>query len=204
MKKSILITLSFVFVSALFLSGCGDDTVTKKLSVFPFNTAVVKYELSGSFVGEETLYIKGDLMSSHKYITQNDQEESTLELSLGSEKYVANLDKMTAIKVKNEEYDKLIKLNKEEQGKQLIRDALGLQATDAIPSSSGTKKIAGQTCDVYVIENVGTACLWGGLVLEKKITILGISNDKTAVSIELDKEISNDRFDLPAGIIVTN
>jgi len=204
MKKSILITLSFVFVSALFLSGCGNDAVTKKLSVFPFNTATVKYELSGSFVGEETLYIKGDLMSSHKYITQNDQEESTLELSLGSEKYIANLDKMTAIKVKNEGYDNLIKLNKEEQGKQLIRDALGLQATDAIPSPSGTKKIAGQTCDVYVIENVGTACLWGGLVLEKKITILGISNDKTAVSIELDKEISNDRFDLPAGVIVTN
>ena len=204
MKKSILIPLSFVFVSTLLLSGCGDGSASKKLSVFPFNTAVIKYELSGSFTGEENLYIKGDLMSSHKYIMQNDAEESTLELSLGSEKYIANLNKMTAIKTKNEQYDKLITLGKEDQNKLLILSALGLKDSDPIPSSSGTKKIAGQTCDVYVIENVGTACMWNGLVLEKKITILGISNDKTAVSIELDKDISNDRFELPAGVIVTN
>jgi hypothetical protein len=204
MKKSNLLLVGFALITALILPGCDNNAVTKKLTFLPFNTATIKYELSGSFKGEETLYIKGDLSASHKYVTQGDQEESTLDLNLGSEKYLANLIKMTAAKVKNEEYDKLVKMTKEEQLKRYIRYALGLKDSDEIPSPAGTKKVAGETCDVYVIENVGTACLWNGLVLEKEISILGVENNKKAVSLEIDKEIPKDRFELPAGIILTN
>jgi hypothetical protein len=204
MKKSSLILVGFALLTAFILPGCDNNTVPGKLTFLPFNTATIKYEISGSLSGEETLYIRKDQTASHKYVTQNDAEESTLELSLGSEKYLANLIKMTAIKVKNEEYDKLVKMSKEEQLKQNIRYALGLKDSDEVPAPSGTKKVAGETCDVYVIENVGTACLWNGLVLEKKISILGVENNKKAVSIEIDKEIPKDRFELPAGVIVTN
>ena len=86
----------------------------------------------------------------------------------------------------------------------MIRNALGLRGTDEIPAPAGTKTIAGQTCEVYLIETIGSACIWNGIVLEKTVSILGIANDKVAVSVRLNTDIANDRFELPAGIIITN
>jgi hypothetical protein len=194
-----------LFALALAISGCGEgETVTKKLSVYPFNTAVVRYELSGAVSGEETLYIKGDMSVDQKFVTQGGADENTLELNLGPEIYIADLLKMTAVKVINSDYDKLIKLSPEDQKKEFIRAALGIKDSAELPVSSGTKQIAGQSCDVYIIDNVGTACLWNGIILEKEIPLLGITNTKTAISVETNVDIPKDQFDLPAGVIVKN
>jgi hypothetical protein len=203
-KLSLLLAISG---SALLLGGCadGEDAVTKKLSVYSFNTAVVQYELTGTVAGEETLYIKGDYTADHKYATLPDGgEENILDISLGAEIYTADLNRMTAVKSVNSDYEALLKMSAEEQKKFMIKKALGLKESAEVPSPAGTKKIAGYNCDFYLVENVGSVCLWNNVVLEKEISVLGLVNKKTALSILENIDIDKSKFELPAGVILKN
>ena len=134
-----------LLINSLVISGCtgGSDTTVKKLSVYPFDTAVIKYELAGASQGEETLYIKGDLTSDNKFVAQQGAEESTLELNLGNEMYIADLLKMTAVKVTNDDYAKLTKLSADDQKKEYVKKALGLKESAQVPAPAGKKEIAG-------------------------------------------------------------
>lgn len=200
MKK---LTSFLVLISLFALSGCG-DSYPQKLSVYSFDTAIIQYEISGISDGDETVYMRGDQKSSHRFVTTSGQEENTLQLDLGSERYVADLNKMTATKVKNQDYETLISLSKEDQEKYLVRKALGLKEGVEVPEPLTTSMVAGKTCKLYEVPNIGIACLWEGIVLKKEISMLGNSSIKTAVSVETDVEISKDRFELPAGVILTN
>ena len=202
MKKILLLTTSFVFVAtALLLTGCG-DSYPSQLSVYPFKTAVIQYELTGGTQGDQSLFIRGDQKALHTFITTPGQESNTLELSLGKEKYIANLDKMTAIKTEDTSYEKMLELNAEEQEKYLIKKSLGLKENADLPDPITTSIVAGQVCDVYEIPSVGTACMWHGITLQKEITLAGITNKVIAVNIDVDTEIPAERFELPAGVIV--
>lgn len=194
-------------LAGLMLGGCtdGQDAITKKLSVYPFNTAVIQYELTGVVNGEETLYIKGDYSAVHKYATLSDgSEENVLDLNLGHESYVADLNKMTAVKAQNNDYGTMLTMSPEDQKKFLIKQSLGLRDNVEVPAPSGTKKVAGYTCDFYLVENVGSLCIWNNVVLEKEIMVLGLVNKKTALSVLENIEIDNTKFELPAGVILKN
>jgi len=206
MKKFRIVLLLTALTGTLILSGCdgGKEQIVKKLSVYPFNTAIVNYNLTGTINGSETLYIKGDLTADYLATTDSALNETRLDLNLGSEIYKVDMDKMTAVKVRNEQYDKLLKMSPEDQAKQLVRSALGLKDDAAVPTPAGKKEVAGQTCDFYIMENLGSVCLWNGIVLQKEISMIGITNTKSAVSVEVDVDIAKERFELPAGVIVTN
>lgn len=201
MKKFIAI---FGLLSTLILLGCG-ESYPKNISVYSFDTAIVKYEIKGASNGEETVYIRGDQRAIHRYVEHVDGTvENKLELRLGGEDIVADLDKMTAIKVKNEDYEELSKMSKEEQSDYLIRKELGLKDGAEVPEPLMASTVAGQTCDNYEVPNIGVACIWNGIVLNKEISMLGIVNNKTAVNVQTDIEITNDVFELPAGVILKN
>ncbi|MFC1655746.1 hypothetical protein ACFL3C_02660 [Patescibacteria group bacterium] len=193
----------FVLLSLFALSGCG-DSYPQELSVYSFDTAIIQYEIGGISQGDETVYMRGDQKSSHRFVTTGAQEENTLQLDLGNDRYVADLNKMTATKVKNNDYEKLISMSKEEQEKYLVRKALGLKDSVEVPEPLTTAMVAGQKCKLYEIENIGVACIWEGVVLKKEISILGNSSTKTAVSAEVNVDIAKERFELPAGVILTN
>ncbi len=192
----------FVLLSLFALGGCGDN-YPKELSVYSFDTAIIQYEIGGISQGDETVYMRGDQKSSHRFVTTGTQEENTLQLDLGKERYIADLNKMTAIKVKNSDYEKLVSMNKEEQEKYLVRKALGLKDNVEVPEPLTTTMVAGQKCKLYEIENIGVACIWNGVVLKKEINMLGNSSTKTAVSVEINVDIAKERFELPAWIILT-
>jgi len=200
-KTSSLIIVTVFAVSTFLLTGCG-EAGSSKLSVYPFKTAVIQYELNGGTVGDQTLFIKGDQKALHKFITTVGQESSTFELSLGDEKYIADLDKMTAVKTVDVDYAAMLSMKTEEQKAYLIKKSLGLKESAVLPEPLITSTIAGQQCDVYEIQNVGTACIWNGIVLQNEITLAGVTNKITAVKVDVDTEIPAERFELPDGIIV--
>lgn len=51
---------------------------------------------------------------------------------------------------------------------------------------------------------MGSACIWNGIVLQKEVTLAGITNKTTAVNISVDVDIPAERFELPDNVIVTN
>lgn len=204
MKKTLsLIAITTFVVSTLLLTGCG-DSYPSELSVYPFKTVVIQYELSGGTEGDQSLFIRGDQKALHKFITTAGQESNSFELYLGENKYFANLDKMTAVKTIDANYNKMLSLSAEEQEEYLIKKSLGLKESAQLPDPVTTSTVAGQKCDVYEVPNVGTACIWNGIVLQKEITLAGITNKTVAVSVQVDVEIPAERFELPAGVIVTN
>jgi hypothetical protein len=200
MKKLAII---LVLVGLFALTGCA-DSYPQKLSVYSFDTAIIQYHISGISEGDETVYIRGDQKATHRYVLNPDGEENTLQIDLGSERYHADLNKMTAVKVENDDYGKLLAMSKEDQEKHLIRKELGLKESVEVPDPETTSVIAGQVCDVYEIPNLGTACIWDGIVLKKEISMFGAVSSKVAVSVDTNVEISKDNFELPAGVILTN
>jgi len=192
-----------VLISVVVLSGC-TGAYSNKLTVYDFDTAVIQYELNGATQGDETLYIRGDESALYSFVTRAEQEENKITLSLENAAYIADMLQMTAIKTTNKDYLAMKDLDKDAQEEYLIRKALGLKADTEIPESASTKEIAGQTCDIYEIANIGEACIWKGIVLEKTISMAGVTDTKTAISIQLNVDIDGAKMQLPSNVTLVN
>lgn len=204
MKKILsLIIIASLSAGAFLLTGC-DESYPSQLSVYPFKTAVIQYELTGGTQGDQSVFIRGDQKAVQTSITTPGQESENFELYLGAEKYIADLDKMTAVKTTDNNYEKMLSLSADEQEAYMIKKNLGLKESATLPQPITTSMVAGQQCDVYEIPNVGTACMWHGIPLQKEITLAGITNKSIAVNVQVDAEIPSERFELPAGVIVKN
>jgi len=196
MKKLFaLLTLSIIA-----LTGCGD--YPNELAVYDFDTAVVQYELTGQTTGDATLYMRGDQKALYKTVVVTDKAQNTLELDLGDKFYLVDMDKATATEVSNSEYETLKGLSKEEQNKYLAKKALGLKNSAEDPQAVTTKTVAGQKCDLYLVSNIGSACIWNGIVLEKEVNILDVTNQMVATSVKTNVEVQADKFEIPANVIV--
>ena len=194
MKKTIAI---FALVAAVMLVGCG-KSYPSEIAVYKFDSAVIQYEYSGSVEGDATLYVRGDQKAMFKSLG----DSNTLEIDLGDKGYEADLDKGTAVEVANPEYGKLKEMSMGEQEIYLVKKALGLKEGAEDPIASLKKVIAGKTCNVYAISNIGSACIWNGIVLEKEVTIQDVTNRQVAVSVQTDVEVGDSRFELPASVIL--
>lgn len=200
MKKLSVLFLGIVTASALVFTGCTQEE--QALKVYPFDTAIIQYQIAGAAEGDETLYIKGDKKAAIRFVTQDDEEKQTMDLDLGAEGYRVNLNDNTAVKFANDYYESLKGMDKDGQEMFLVRQELGLKESAENPTKVGEAKIAGQVCNIYDVSNVGSVCMWNGIPLQKQINILGVVNSKTAVNIQTDVEIGDDRFDLPRGVVV--
>ncbi|MBU1446093.1 hypothetical protein KKD70_02430 [Patescibacteria group bacterium] len=200
MKK---IVSTFVLISLITLNGCA-QTYSSKLAVYDFDTAVVQYALNGATQGDETLYIRGDESAVYRFVTRGEQEENKLELYLGETKQIADMLKLTAVEVPNQDYIVMKDLDKDAQAAYLIRKTLGLDANAEIPASTISKEIAGQTCDIYEVANLGEACIWKGIVLEKTISMAGITDTKIATSIQLDVDIDGAKMQMPSNVVLAD
>ncbi|MFC1599672.1 hypothetical protein ACFL3T_01430 [Patescibacteria group bacterium] len=194
MKKLISI---IALVAAVFLAGCVKD-YPSEIAVYKFDTAVIQYEYTGSQKGEATLYVRGDQKAMYKTFG----EKSTLEIDLGEKGYDVNMDKGTAIEVANPNYETLKGMSANEQEIYLVKEALGLKDYAEAPVAALKKVVAGKTCNVYAINNIGSACIWSGIVLEKEVTIQDVTNKQVAVSVQTDVEVSAAKFELPANVIL--
>lgn len=192
MKKLII---PFLFI--LTFVGCG-NAYPSDVAVYKFDTAVVQYDFTGNLEGEATLYLRGDQKALFKTLG----EVSTLELDLGDSGYFVNMNKMTAVKMENEDYETLKGLNATEQEVFLVKKALGLKDSAEDPEPITKKVIAGQTCNVYIIGNIGSTCLWNGIALETEVTIQDVTNRQVAISVQENVDVPDVKFELPANVIL--
>ena len=65
----------------------------------------------------------------------------------------------------------------------------------------GQSEVAGKTCDVWVVEQLGgKLCIWKGLMLKQEAQVEGRRFTKTAISIEPDLAIPQGTFDVPTNL----
>jgi hypothetical protein len=194
MKKLISI---FALVAVVFLAGCVKD-YPSEIAVYKFDSAIIQYEYTGNVEGEATLYVRGDQKAMYRTLG----ESTMLELELGDIGYSIDMDKTTAVKTSNSDYEKLKGMSAGEQEVFLVKKALGLKDSAEDPIATLKKVVAGKSCNVYAINNIGSACIWNGIVLEKEVTIQDITNKQVAVSVQIDLEIPSEKFEVPANVIV--
>jgi len=202
-----LIVASLLFITIVLISGC---VATETVSPYPFDTAKIEYNLSGSLEGTQIVYIKGDnaIHETHATTKENNQEVlvDILYLELGESLYDINLATGEGTKVKNPIYNELTNLNKEERIDYLTRLAVNVDEAAGVPIPKSESEYAGQKCKLYDIEGLGEICMWSGIPLYSKLSPAGgeSENTMTAVSVEIDTSIPDNMFQIPAGVTITD
>lgn len=205
MSKKI-IAISLVSAAILItLSSC--QSGEENLYPYNFSTAKIVYKIDGNSAGQRTMFIKGNKSSSeiHASRTNNGIEEKLDMLSIDTGEYIYQIDlnTKTGSSSKNPIYNELKNLTGRDRAEFLTKLAVGMTAgSTQQPQPKEQKQIAGQTCDLYVLPNVGEICVWNGLTIYSKMELpqAGISDTMTATSIETGLEISDQKFEIPNGI----
>jgi hypothetical protein len=80
-----------------------------------------------------------------------------------------------------------------EVGKQMYAAMGGVQ--------SGTKTIAGKTCDVWKIEKISTeSCIYKGITLEVTTELVGMKQHSVATKIDFDASVDDSWFVVPKDV----
>lgn len=191
-----------IFTSVL-LAGCASGT-NQKVNPYPFDTAKIEYELAGNLEGTQTVYIKGDLAARETQGVRNTEkgEENIhdLYLEIGDSRYEIDLNGKKGIKSMNPLYNELKNIKQNEKNDFLVKIATGAAETESMPTSTGERKIAGKTCNMYDVSDIGEICIWNGIPLYSKRN----QSVTTAVSVETDLNIDDAVFALPVDVTITD
>lgn len=206
-QKKVQILVTSLAATAVLLSGCA-TTGEDKVYPYPFDSAHIEYELAGNVNGTITVLMK-DGKSSHETaaIDQSTPEApiATKLIDAGEYLYQIDLNTKQGQKAKNPIYEQLKALPMEERMDFLTKLAVGVSADGEMPMPVGEKAVAGETCDVYEIENFGETCLWNGIPLYSRISIpeAGIENTNTATSIQINANVPDSAFEVPEDVTIT-
>jgi hypothetical protein len=193
MKKIILAAL--ICASTI---GAGCSMTEDKVYPYTFNSARIEYAATGNTTPTTIVTIKGD-----KQLFQTSGEHKTLMIINKDQISYINLDEKTGTTSKNQTYNELKKLPKEERMSYLLGTSLGLSETkngQSLPTATSQKQIAGQSCDFYENGPVGGVCLWNGLPLE--ITPAAPATGIVAIKLEVNTDIPDSTFDIPKDVVV--
>ena len=184
-----VIAVLLICLSTSIVCMCADNE-----SLLPFKSAVISYALSGTRTGTEVVYID---VSANKIAIEASvtatiggmvDKDNTLKIYDGKTAYSVNLDKQTAVKAVKEG--------------EIIPEMFGEKKF--LNYYKGEEPFLGKICKVYQSPN-GTVYFWQGILLKEDVTMgKNISLKKEAVTILLDVPISQDKFNLPAGVKITD
>lgn len=207
-RKISTLTLATV-ITSLFLVSCqsaGQPQEEEKVYSYPFNTAKITYEIKGDMQGTKTVFIKGNQSSTEVHKTKNLsgvlQNTDTLTIDTGEYIYQIDLQTKTGTGSKNPVYEQLKVLPASARAAFLTKLAIGVVDNGKVPAPKEQKDIAGQKCDLYSIAGFGDVCLWNGIPLYTSVQLpqAGMATTETATNIELNLDVSDQKFALPNGI----
>ena len=169
-------------------------------------SGIAEYNLTGIQTGTETIYFDKWGMREAKYtkaivtIFGMTKNLNTMELTDNNWHYSIDFDTKTGTKYKNDslqiqaqqmETNDLVMIGEENMKK------IGGEKT-------GTEKIAGKTCDIWKIEKIGAKIwLWKGISLKTYVNMLGMEMTNIATKIDINTDIPESKFVIPADIIIT-
>lgn len=196
----------FLMTAVVLLSGCANKQSTK-VYPYPFDSAKITFSLEGSAKGTSVFYMKGDKSVRETHVvTQGEEKKDEMFIDTGDVIYQLDLNKKTGLSTKNPIYEALKKLTPDKRIEFLKRLAVGVDPEDTTknPEVLREEMVAGQKCQIYAVEGVGEICLWNNIILKVNINVpdQNINSQIVATSLDLNLEVPDSQFDVPAGIEV--
>lgn len=214
--RSFFVAVTTFFVLIASSSFAETDPWAIKL---PFETAIIKYDVTGNEKGTETLYLrKGgkEMVRHHKgkgKILFISTSTNTIEIVTAKTIIMIDMDKETGVTMTNpqvfmkEEYAKLTVEEKKTVQKNIKE--MGMSGISMVQKMGGSfepkaDEHLGYECDV--ISFMGTTiCQMSGtpILLKQEGSVMGIEMKVVATEVKENVAVSDDLFEAPAGIDVT-
>jgi hypothetical protein len=202
-----LLVLSSIFI--IFLAGCDNSSNGENVEFrrYQVESGTIVYQLTGLEQGTETLYFK-DWGNTEVHYKQSKltilgttaPNTHSMYLVKGDDVYNIDLNKNKGTKIIHPPKDMSVleeKSDPEQKGEQKLNILGGKKI--------GTKDIAGETCDNYEMKDLdSTTCIWNNLILETTNNTEGFKQKNTAVRIDIDSDIPEQKFAIPAEITLVD
>lgn len=206
MKKIFTYLCTAIAIAGPFIVwGCTSVADPNSFYQYPFKAVKIEYAITGTSEGKSILMIKGDKLVRENHIVLHgpggDEEQNNMHIEVGRDIYDINLDKKNATKTLNPFYELFVKTSAEERQDLLKKIAAGASPDNVTAKkeiqSIGSETVAGQNCEIYSTPfGAGKICLWNAIPL--KTTLFKTSN--VATSVQIDPDIPDSSFEIPAGI----
>lgn len=189
--------ISFAMPSPHHAIGAAGQNPEQEESVRqPFTTLIVEFEASGTSdsAGTKTLYLdEGNSRWAEYYETPH---QSWMRVSDGTWLFEIDLNERTGTKQWLSRFLASVRTP-------LVNEEM-LAEMGAV--KSGTEEVAGVTCDRWVAEDgfsMTTTWVWHGVSIGTEWTSGGMKTTERAARLEIDPQISEERFRVPDGISLT-
>ena len=217
--------IPFLFSILLFivlLSACSEDKdhsdkalieqqIEKKVTIkdqkiFGVESGIVEYKISGSQIGDKTLYFKdwgrkqAEFSVSTIKIGKYSKNTNLLKITNGNWQYIINLETKNGTKKENPVLEKMIVFKDQiidgEFGEQLALINGGIE--------TGSDVVIGKRCRVFEFKSKNSKLwLWDWLMLKSESLSGKIKIDVQAISIKENVSIADSIFKPPLDILIT-
>ena len=178
------------------------NNIPKKYLV---RSGMIEYQLSGVQTGTRTLYwddwgfrqaIYEDSKTEVMGLSQSSKSKS---INVAEKSYSIDLTTNTGIEMPNPA-DKILESISDEDAEE-ITDRM-MRSLDG--KKIGTDTVAGKMCDVWTVAIGETeTCVWQNIPLRNTVSVAGMSNVETAVTVSADIEVDAAHFEIPDGVTMT-
>lgn len=218
-----LIPFSFSILLFLILNyACSDEkdqsgkTVTenpiekkvtiKDQKIFGVESGIVEYKISGSQIGDKTLYFKdwgrkqAEFSVSTIKVGKYSKNTNLLKITNGNWQYIINLEAKNGTKKENPVLEKMIEFRDQisfgEFGEQLALINGGIE--------TGSDVVIGKKCRVFEFKSKNSKLwLWNWLMLKSEMLSGKVRIDVQAISIKVNVSIADSIFKPPLDVLIT-
>jgi hypothetical protein len=171
---------------------------------YQFKSGKVVYQSSGSMSGTEILYFDNYGLLELKE-TKNTIEIMGMKQEINTDvimkdRWVYSIDKKTntASKVENPIYTMF--------PNGIDGNKVGIEMMEKVGGKKiGTESVNGKDCEIWEIEKLKSKVwIWKSIPIKTEINIMGMDIKQIATSVEVDIEISPNKFNLPSGVKIKN
>lgn len=164
-------------------------------------SGIVHYKTSGSgnIMGMTTKTNGESILAFKKYGHVSLQKGKTTQTVMGEKKVEENLVKLdgNTIYAVDEEKKTIFKKTFSSNDKNAAILGGGEKALKQMGGKKiGKDKVLGYKCDIWEISG-GTICVYKGIALRSKVSIMGITQEEVATKIKFNIPVSNKTFVLP-------
>jgi len=170
---------------------------------YVMESGIVEYKISGSQNGTETLYFEEYGMKEAKYtdvtidmfgMKQINKQVVYLD---GYWQYTVNPDNNTGTKREDEMLKQLVESSEDQDLNEVGMKMFVSMGGEKI----GTEQFQEKNCEVWQLESMGTKIwLWNFIPLKTEIDMMGMKITYEAVSFYFDKNIPDDKINIPDNI----
>jgi len=173
-----------------------------KYKRYKIKSGIVKYKVSGTMTGTETMYFdewghkEAKFSKTEMKIFGMVQKSNKLTILDGKNVFDIDLDKRTATKTENSMYASFENKTDKEMddfGEDLMTKMGGKKV--------GTETVFGKNCEIWEIATLGSKIwVWKNLLIKSETNMLGMKINMMVTELKVNVSVPSGKFQVPSGI----